>query len=274
MSFKWSDIAQHLGFYAGFSENNLEEFVDFVAEQKIGWVELDLTHPDRFPDRMSAGLIKELKKRLKKYNLRLGLRAPADLDFLSPHHNVHQAVMSRMIEFFEMAAEMNATSMTISLPPLLTFPYPEGQVSLTRLQPEFVEETLSRTLHLLYAFSDDIAISVVNTAGQWADPLVSKCLNESLKKEELGLSLDTGALFHTRQVELPYLQANRSHLRKIYLHDADSAVDHLVIGQGDIQFLPLLDLLAGRKLCPIILKARSRADLLAGLAAFRQQFCN
>ncbi len=271
---KWPDVCSQLGFYVDRIDVDPLDMMDFSASNGVGWVEFDLHGMNWFPDQIKGKTVKAIKKHAKSKKLKIGCRLPADLDYLSLHHNIHQAVMSRTIEFIELASDIGAESLTVSLPTLPFFPGEPDPSPITTRYPKAIEEALSRSLHLLFAFSDDVPISIVNTNGQLTNPIIQKCLHESLKRDEVRLCLDVGGYFYSNLSELSFFEANSHHIQKIYLHDATSLSDHLSIGKGKLDFDVMLKPVANDFEGPIILKAKSRSGLTESLQQFQATLCS
>lgn len=273
MAFEWPHIAPRLGFYLYPHFGEMTALLDWAAEQNVGWVVLDVLNPAWFPDQIKSKTLKAIKKQVKKNKLKLAIRAPHDLDFLSLHHNIHQAVMSRTIEFIEMSMELEAAMMLFSLPDLDQLPAAAGFEPSTALFANKIEDALTRSLHILYAFSEEMPVCLVNTSGHLLDPLLQKSIEDSLQKEEISLCLDTARIFVTGQTELEFFKAQQAHIKMCLLHNADDSGDHLPVIQGQVEFAPFLELIAAQGEIPLILKGRSQQDLAVCLDAFRERFC-
>ncbi len=273
MIFEWPKVLSRLGFYSDWRDNDINSMLDFAVEHRVGWIEFDFLNINWFPDRIKKKTIIAINKQIKKHKLKIAFRLPSDLDFLCLHHNIHQAVMSRTIEFIELAAEIGAGLLTFSLPNLTDFPHPNNSIAISQHYPGEIGAALSRSLHILYAFSEEMTICFINTAGCLTNPIIKRHLSESLKKEEIQLCLDTANLIHSNSCELEFFRDNREHIEIIHLHDATDKADHLPVGHGQLKFETYFNLFEQNKSCPIIFKSKSRSELLTGLEAFRYKFC-
>ena len=272
--FNWDKVKDRVGFYASWQERDASAMIEFAAKYEVRRVVFDLLNLDMSPERMKKKTIHGIKKLAKKKKVRTSFRAPKDLDFLSLHHNIHQAVMSRTIEVVELAQALDAESVVFSIPPRIRLPHPDGFLPITEVYPKEIRDALSRSLHILYAFSDGIDVCISNTPGLMTDPVVNACLKEFIKKEQLWLCLDIGNLFRSDANELNYFVRNRKSIRHCFLHDADQTGDHLPLGSGEIEFKPLLEILPEDIPVPLILKARSREETIVNLQTFRKKFCS
>lgn len=186
-------IDKKTGYCAAWDSEPLTE-LGRISNHAIPWVEFALNHPQWFPDKIKSATLKQIKKDARNSGINLCFLAPNDLDFLSLHHNIHQAVISRAIEFIELANELNASFITFSLPPVRMIRINDRPHPITEFHPQMVEDSLARTLHLLYAFAEPTPVCLSDPQQSLADPVIRNTVSASLQKEEIFLSAAANSL--------------------------------------------------------------------------------
>ena len=152
--------------------------------------------------------------------------------------------------------------------------YSAGKKYTYEIYPELFADNLTRALRELKEFArGQVSLGVENVGGfryPWVFPILHKVLGG-----KLCLTMDVGHINvykgRVKEVEEDFFKAHRRLIRSSHLHDNDGKWDmHDIIGNGSINFIPYLRLLAEQNAW-CIFEVRPRESAVECLTRFRER---
>lgn len=255
MKLDLTNLTDYLGYYCEWSDDDENVLIDNAVRETIHWLMINLTNMKWFPENVAAKTRTNLKKAAKKHQIKLAFRAPADLNFCSLHSNVHQAMMSRAIEFIEFCQELEAKMIHFSLPSIPDVLMAEGRKPLTELYPEPIQDALSRALHVLFAFAEDMLVCIDDPFQSLTNSVIQNCVQTSLDNEEIYLVLDNQQFAGGNADYKAFFRNNWQSVQCLMLYDTDTSGNICDLGQGILKNNDYLKLFEHVTNCPVFLKS-------------------
>jgi len=244
-------------------DESLSELIEVTRQLGLGYLEVKCEPGLAYPRELSSAEREELKRHFHTCGIIPTVHASFyDINLASLNPLIREASERQLLECLRLAYDLGAQTLVVH-PGELPADYP---LSLLPVARENLITGLRQALKLAKELG--VALALENKArgrnrGLIQSPQDHLNLVEALNSTHCKVAFDAGHA-HTWGFDLArYLKQVYPYLAEIHLHDNDGSGDqHLPLGAGTIDFIPLfklLDQLGYRG--PLILEMRSLRDL-------------
>jgi sugar phosphate isomerase/epimerase len=266
-------IERKLGFQSLFDFRDAVEAIDFAAGAGFKAVELNLGNPDYLNQLRSSRERARIRRAAKRRDVAVLVHSVDGLNFFRAdwqHAKMNLAMLKKLITC---ATQAEIVHFTFHLGADMFYGYSAGKKYTYEIYPELFADNLRRVLLDLKEFCrDKVTLGVENVGGfryPWVFPILHKVLGG-----KLCLTMDVGHINvykgRVKEVEEDFFKAHRRLIRSSHLHDNDGKWDmHDIIGNGSINFLPYLKLLAEQNAW-CIFEVRPKESAVESLRRFRE----
>jgi sugar phosphate isomerase/epimerase len=266
-------IERKIGFQSLFDFNDAVEAIEFAAQAGFRAVELNLCNPYYLNQLRSSRERKRIVAASRRNRVAVLGHGIDSVNFIRPDWQHCKANLAFFKRIATDATRAELEVLTFHLGVDMYFGYSANRKHTYEVYPELFAENLRRVLAELREFSrDKVLLGVENVGGfryPWVFPIVHKALGG-----RLGLTMDVGHISvykgKVKEVEEDFFKQHRRFIRSSHLHDNDGKWDmHDVIGNGKIDFLPYLRMLAAQNAW-CIFEVRPRESAVECLRRFRE----
>jgi sugar phosphate isomerase/epimerase len=214
-----------------FKSHSLGEVIDLARDQGISWVEVWTEHLWRD----DKG---DLIKKLKTSGLDLSVHGPiGDLNITSSNPGIREESIKQVIQGIEEAAEMRAKVITVH-PGYLTgrLDEPEG---IWEMQIEAFKRFAKRGKELGLI----VAMETMERRNKEVviHPEIANRITDAINMDNFGVTFDVSHA-HTVMDVVEFIQA-LDKIKHIHISDTKDGKVHVLMGQGEIAFGPVLQTL-------------------------------
>lgn len=266
-------IERKLGFQSLFDFRDAAEAIDFAAGAGFKAVELNLGNPYYLNQLRSSRERARIRRAARRRDVAVLVHSVDGLSFLRAdwqHAKMNLAMLKKLITC---ATQAEIVHFTFHLGSDMFYGYSAGKKYTYEIYPTLFADNLNRALLELKEFGrDKVTLGVENVGGfryPWVFPILHRVLGG-----RLGLTMDVGHINvcqgRAKEVEDDFFQAHRRLVRSSHLHDNDGNWDmHDIIGNGKVNFIPYLKLLAEQNAW-CIFEVRPKESAVESLRRFRE----
>jgi len=236
-----------VGFHAVY-EKTIREAVDLACKYGFSSVQIETAMPQFFPERYDGDAREQIRCYADDKEVTLKVHAPGeDFSLQTLHASIQLAVIKRLKEAIDFAADLGAKLVTIhpGTVPVFTIPG-RGDIPIDVQYPQLHIQSLKVALPELSDYSKGKTLLCIENSPFTST--VMKVLSEMLKDNRIFLTLDLAKLYRSdgtiyAEIENFFLE----HLDKVqecHLHDRTREHGHQIIGQGFVDFKRYLTLLS------------------------------
>lgn len=238
----YEEVKTRLGYAATVGETGIIGAVDFARESGFGAVELNTNVPVFFPERYARGDREMIQGYAADSGVALSLHAPEDICLLNLHEKVRRAGLDRMKEVIDFAGDIGAGRVTIHIGASVYFTMVDGRLSLHTVYPELYRRILREELAELRDYAAGKTFPCIENVDYFGRAVVQETLAEMLPQGGLYLTWDWGHSYNNPEQENFMLQY-AAFVRNCHVHDHNGEKDHIVVGDGKVDFERLFTLL-------------------------------
>ena len=217
-----------------FKSHPLGEVIDLARDQGVSWLEVWTEHLWRDDNG-------DLLKRLRQSGLKLSVHGPiGDLNITSSNQGIREESIRQVLQGIEEAAAMDAKVITIH-PGFLTGRQDtpeeiwENQISaFIRFAARGKELGLIIAMETMEKRNKEVVI----------DPEIANRITDAVNMGSFGLTFDISHA-HTVMDVVEFIRALRK-ISHIHISDTKDGKAHVLMGQGEIAFEPVLQALRGK----------------------------
>lgn len=240
----FAEVRPRLGYAATVGETGIIGAVDFAREKNFGAVELNTNVPVFFPEKYSKGDRERIRAYANDSGVALSLHAPEDICLLNLHAKVHRAGLERMKEVLSFAGDIGASRVTIHIGTSVYFTMVDGRLSLHDVYPDLYRRILREALVELRDYAVGKTLPCIENVNYFGYSVVQETVAALLPQGGLYLTWDWGHS-HNNPEQADFMHEHASYVRNCHVHDHDGTSDHIVLGDGKVDFRHLFELLYG-----------------------------
>jgi sugar phosphate isomerase/epimerase len=265
-------IERKLGFQTLFDFRDAVEAIDFAADNGFKAIELNLGNPYYLNQLRSARERARIRAAARRRRTDVLVHSVDGLNFLRVDWQHAQMNLNMLKKLIRCATEAEVRHFTFHLGVDMFYGYSAGKKYTYEIYPELFADNLRRVLLELRVFArDQVVLGVENVGGfryPWVFPLLHKVLGG-----RLCLTMDVGHINvykgRVKEAEEDFFKDHRRLIRSSHLHDNDGKWDmHDVIGNGSINFVPYLRMLAEQN-AYCIFEVRPKESAVESLHRYR-----
>jgi len=238
----YGEIKARLGYAATVGETGITGAIDFARENGFHAVELNANVPVFFPEKYTAAERKQIRAYAAARGIALSLHAPEDICLLNLHRTVYRAGLERMKEVLAFAGDIGAGRVTIHIGTSVYFTMVDGKLSLHTVYPDLYREVLRESLTELRDYAAGKTLPCIENVNYFGRLVVQEVLAEMLPQGGLYLTWDWGHSYNNPE-QADFMQAHAAFVRNCHVHDHNGKNDHIVVGDGKVDFAYLFKLL-------------------------------
>ncbi|MEO0073929.1 MAG: sugar phosphate isomerase/epimerase [candidate division WOR-3 bacterium] len=243
------ELTERLGIQILFDFSDVIDCVEFAASQGFRALELNLGNIE-FGRRLRRRRERQrLLETCRQLGVSLAFHALEGLSFFIPSVRARRAAVAELKQVLDWADETGAVNVVMHL----GFDMHYGLGGTNRYTheqfPEYSEQSIGEALAELKEYADGRSRLCVENVGGFRFRPAQVALRRLLGGA-LGLCLDTGHLHilppEKREAEFSFFSEHRMCIYHVHMHDNNGIRDeHLAMGDGKIDFLPILRMLVG-----------------------------
>ena len=259
-------MEKRLGFAATSASDGMEGVLNFAGSYNFSWVELSLNLPEFFPEAMPLGEWARYGARAAEMGVGLSAHAPEDISLIHLHEPVRRAGLGRLKEIMDWSHSSGVSRLTVHIGTSVYFTLPQGRQYLHQVYPERFMKILSESLRELRDYAVGKVQLCVENVHYFGPRVVQEVLSDMLPQGGMYLTWDWGHSFGDLDHE-SFMRAHRCYVRNCHVHDHDGRRDHLVVGDGCMNFPSYIE--AVRDIhCPLIFEVRPREQAVVARDRF------
>lgn len=251
-----------IGYAAGIGEKDVLSTIDYVVENGMNAVEINMNMPCFFPENYSKEARNAIRLYRKEKDVVLTLHAPEDITLLQLHEEVREAGIKRLKEIVDFACDIGAIGITLHVGPSVYFTMTEGKCYMDDLHYEEFKQVLKNSLKGLADYCGERVKLCIENSGRFPKKLVQETLEEMLDKENLYLTWDIGHSYTNVYGEVEFFHQHLDSVKTCHLHDVNQISDHQIIGTGKVDFTGHFEKMGQREITYIVeVRPREKAVL-------------
>jgi sugar phosphate isomerase/epimerase len=228
-------MIERFGYAATSAQGGLEEAVDFAVHNRFRWVELSLNLPEFFPEAMSPGMWARAGAQAGSRGIRLTAHAPEDISLIHLHEPVRRAGLERIKEIMDWCRRVEVERLTVHIGTSVYFTLPDQRQYLHQVYPHRFRQILHDSLCELRDYADNRVRLCIENVQYFGPLVVQEVLTQLLPQGGLCLTWDWGHS-HGDPEQEAFMLAHRQYIRNCHVHDHNGRQDHLVVGDGRMDF--------------------------------------
>ncbi len=259
---------ERFGYAATSGQGGMEGALDFATRHQLSWVELSLNLPEFFPEAMTAAQWIKVGEEAASRKLGLTAHAPEDISLIHLHEPMRRVGLERLKEIMDWAHVVGVSRLTVHIGTSVYFTLPQGRQYLHQVYPERFREILRNSLAELRDYAAGRVLLCVENVQYFGPLVVQEVLSELLPQGGLWLTWDWGHSYGDPE-QAAFMQRNVQYVRNCHVHDHNGRQDHLVVGDGALNFADHLNHVRDLD-CPLIFEVRPREKAVASRDRFQQ----
>jgi sugar phosphate isomerase/epimerase len=244
-----------LGYAVTCGQDGFSGACDFAVANQFNCVELSMNLPEFFPEHLPAG---EVRQYADQYGLMVSAHAPEDISLIHLHESLREAGIQRLQGIMKWAGEAGLTRLTMHIGNSVYFTLPQGRQYLHDVYPDRFRRLLSDSLVRLRDAAPRGLYLCVENVSYFGRSVVQEVLEELLPAGGLFLTWDLGHSYGD-PIQEPFMRQHAAYVRNCHVHDHNGKTDHLVVGDGLIDFSGYLKEVAGQDI-HLIFEVRPREN--------------
>jgi len=243
----FNKVLSKVGFHAVY-EKSIREAVDLACKYGFSSVQIETAMPQFFPEIYDGDAREQIRRYADDKKVTLKVHEPGeDFSLQTLHASIQRAVIKRLKEVIDFAADLGARLVTIhpGTVPVFTIPG-RGNIPIDVQYPQLHIQSLKvALLELSHYTSEKTLLCIENSPFTSA---VMKVLSEMLKENRIFLTWDLAKLYRNdgtiyAEIESFFLE-HIDKVRECHLHDRNREHGHQIIAQGFVDFKRYLTLLS------------------------------
>jgi len=242
-------ISSRLGYTETDSSISIPKALERAEALGLAGVEINLNFNSYFPETIKEYDIKEWRAEVDNSHIELSFHGPVDISLISRHQSIQKAAINRLCEFIELAVRLGGKRFTFH-PGRAAFMRPSQHAVLffRNKYPQQLVNAFLNSLTDVIAFADGrIKIFIENT--HTPDKPIMDIIRRFAQEHFLSFAYDTAHSDHSK-----FLADHTEFIKVCHLNDRQGDHSHIPLGSGEIDFAPVIELLA-RKDCFFIIEA-------------------
>ncbi len=266
-------VRQRLGLQVLFDFTDIIDAIGFASRHGFSALELNLGNIEFQRQLASAARRRTIRRAAEQTGVTLAIHAIDGPSYFIANDRVRRCGVAELERVMDQAADIGARNVIMHLGFDMGFSRWDGKRFTHEEFPKYYRQALADTFRALKDHARGrCRLCVENVAG-FRYPLV-KPLLERFLGGNFGLCFDVGHVNvlppDQRRVELAFLKKHLRHVHHSHIHDNRGQRDeHLILGQGRIDFLPFFRLLA-RTDALLVFEVRPRQAAVACLDYYRR----
>jgi sugar phosphate isomerase/epimerase len=261
-------MIERFGYAATSGQGGIREALDFASRHDLRWVELSLNLPEFFPDAIPASHWARAAEEAAARNLGLTAHAPEDISLIHLHEPLRRAGLERLKEIMDWAKGVGISRLTVHIGTSVYFTLPQGRQYLHQVYPERFSQILKSSLEELRDYAQGRVLLCVENVQYFGPQVVQTVLRDLLLQGGLWLTWDWGHSYGDPEQEM-FMKAHAQYVRNCHVHDHNGRQDHLVVGDGLMDFAAYFAQIQDLD-CPLIFEVRPREKAVESRDRFRQ----
>lgn len=266
-------VQRHLGLQVLFDFSNITDAIAFARANGFGVLELNLGNINFTRQLASARGRALVRAAAKREGITLALHAVDGPSFFIPSERVRKCAVRELKLELDWAESIGARDVVAHLGADMDYSMDGAKRGLHEEFPEYYRAVLTDSLAELKEHARNRARLCIENVTGFRYPSTMATLARLLGGN-LGLCLDVGHVNvlppDKRRRELAFFRRYRRHIFHSHIHDNSGLRDeHLVPGQGRIDFVPFFRLLAGTDVL-IVFEVRPKESAVASRDYFER----
>ena len=249
-------MIKRFGYAATSGRGGVEEALDFAVQHDLHWVELSLNLPEFFPEALPPAQWAQAGAAAAAGGIGLTAHAPEDISLIHLHEPVRRAGLDRLKTIMDWARNVGVSRLTVHIGTSVFFTLPEGRQYLHQVYPDHFCRILLASLAELRDYADGRVLLCVENVQYFGPLVVQEVLADLLPQGGLYLTWDWGHSFGDPDQE-SFMRTHREYVRNCHVHDHNGRQDHLVVGDGCLDFSAYIRQVRDID-CPLIFEVRPR----------------
>lgn len=213
---------------------SVEDSCRLCRELGLSFVELNANFPACQTDRLSADMLRQLKK---TYQIDFTFHVEEECNPFAFQLGVREAWKASFCSALRLAMATDMPIVNMHLPHGVYITLPAGKVYLYEQHQAEYRAALTdfRQMCDRELEGTSVRIGIENTNG--FQPHEQKAIEYLLESPVFGLTLDIGHLHSAGSIDLPFYKAHADRLIHMHGHDARGKKNHLALGDGEVDLM-------------------------------------
>ncbi|OYD17414.1 hypothetical protein CH330_00145 [candidate division WOR-3 bacterium JGI_Cruoil_03_51_56] len=242
------EVRQRLGLQVLFDFHDIVSAVVFAHEHGFGALELNLGNIDFVRQLANKQEQKRIRIAARKYRVKLAAHAVEGPSLFIPSPKVVRCAVAEIKHLMDQAKEAGISRVVMHLGFEMRYGMNGDRLYIHEVFPDFYETSIGDTLAELKAYARGRTRLCIENVGGFRFDFVHRIMDRVLGGS-LGFCMDVGHVFilprEKQKSELDFFKRHQRHIHESHLHDNHGVRDeHLVLGNGTIDFLPFSQMLA------------------------------
>ena len=236
-----------------------EACASICRELGLKFIELSMDLPDNQADKLS---VDELRRITDKYGVFYTIHLEGFLDPCVFNNRVVSAYTETVLQVIDIAKQLGVPLLNMHMNRGDHFTLPDGKVALYEVyKSEYLQKLVDFRDKCTAAIGDaNIAISLENCGDYGRCGFMREGLDMLLQSPVFALCFDIGHNAAADYADEQAIMERANKLCHMHIHDARGHVNHLPLGEGDVDLLKYLDLAKSHD-CRAVLEVKTAAGL-------------
>lgn len=241
-------LQPRIGLQILFDFADITEAIAFAKEQEFKTLELNLNNIRFHQQLAKQNERRRVRQSAESYKINLLLHSPEGISFFIPDDQMITCALNSFKRIIDWASEIRAQRITFHLGSDLFFGVTGKKVATYEIYPDYFKQQITKVLTEIKNYAKDEIYVCAENVGGFRYSFVSEILHKLLGGK-LALTMDIGHINRlsgeARTNEIKFFQEHKNFIKNCHIHDNNSEWDeHNVIGEGKIDFIPYLKMLA------------------------------
>lgn len=240
----------------------LQDNIDFCHSLKLDILELNMNLPYL--------QIQELKKIDLPRDLKFSIHLPEELNVWDFNEKIRNAYIDTLKETIEFADKQNIQVLNMHMNAGIYFTLPNRKVYLFEENESFYNDSTKELISLVESLliDSDIKIHIENT-GVLNLPFIESAVSNLLSSNSFSLTWDVGHDYSSGNNDLNFYKNHILDIKHMHLHDAIEEKNHLPLGEGDLDFIKIMNMV-DNSINSIIIETKTVAGIKKSVEYFRK----
>lgn len=238
---------------------SVEACASICRELGLKFIELSMDLPDNQADKLC---VDELRRIADKYGVFYTIHLEGFLDPCVFNNRVVSAYTETVLQVIDIAKQLGVPLLNMHMNRGDHFTLPDGKVALYEVyKSEYLQKLVDFRDKCTAAIGDaNIAISLENCGDYGRCGFMREGLDMLLQSPVFALCFDIGHNAAADYADEQAIMERANRLCHMHIHDARGHVNHLPLGEGDVDLLKYLDLAKSHD-CRAVLEVKTAAGL-------------